>query len=75
MTGEVSDIRNEWTTWRPEPSDVQWSLCVVHSFMIVATSKGIIPLIPWSLAKKKNIKTICILLWFTIQSYVHTFIH
>ena len=75
MTDKVSNIRN-WTRWRPEPSDVQWSLHEVHSFLIVDTSKGIISLIPWSLAKEKKQKKktlrqfACILVWFTIQLYI-----
>ncbi len=41
----------------------------VHSFLIKSTSKGIIPLIPWSLTKEINIKSIIntLMLFFTVK--------
>ncbi len=41
----------------------------VRSFLIKSTSKGIIPLIPWSLTKEINIKSIIntLMLFFTVK--------
>ncbi len=62
MPDEVSIIRNEWMMRRTVAS-------VKSIHLIKSTSKGIIPLIPWSLTKEINIKSIIntLMLFFTVK--------